>query len=257
MQKPNINGRAVLTHLFYVLIIVSIGGVLFVQYQYHLEKMAAAEDKNHEMAAQAKSLNDKIENLEKEIIDKKAEEDGRLEDYAAQLQKLSDQLLTCQSTLHSTQASLKICEESLKATQQPPSQPITPDQSPTPQQQISGFQCPAPEKINQSLEEGQWSDDNFKWWVEFSFRPLRVDEVVKDPFQVLFADGFLDCYYRIGPKEDDAEVSNTWMVIKGRPTDSNRMITLSPDWLACDVDGCSNKCEYKKPTDCQFDLSKP
>lgn len=114
------------------------------------------------------------------------------------------------------------------------------------------FQCPSADIVNQHIGEGQWQASQLKWWVEFSFRPLRDDEVIKKPFQVLFDGTHVDCYYRIGPQGGDTEISNTWLVIKGSSID--KKIILNNSWESCEIDGCENKCEYQNGHDCGFDL---
>lgn len=113
------------------------------------------------------------------------------------------------------------------------------------------FACPSGEEVNQHLDTGHWSDPNFKWWLEFSFRPLRDDEHVKKPFQVLYTGNSIDCYYRIGPKSSDEEISNTWVVIKGT---TQQPFQLNGDWEPCNMEGCEKKCEYHNGTGCNFDL---
>lgn len=114
------------------------------------------------------------------------------------------------------------------------------------------FECPTMSIVNNHLDTGQWSDVDMNWWVDFTFRPLRDDEAVKKPFQALFDGTYIDCYYRIGPAQNEEEISNTWMVIKGAST--VKKIIPSATWKPCEVEGCEQKCDYEKSIRCKFEL---
>lgn len=288
-------GKSLLSILLMILILCTMGGLLFVQYHHFKDKVG-------DQAQVIKTLNQDIDDLKNQLkvhdtnqTESRAETKKRLSEYAKQIEKVTIDFKTLKQQCDKAAIDLAQCKnenEDLKKAQSELQQPIQPTTDPEaaqtskpensqtqpPEPEASAvaaepesklneltssetkpleaistdYQCPSAAIINQNIQSGQWSDPNFNWWVEFSFRPLRDDEAVKKPFQALYDGSHVDCYYRIGPKDSDEEISNTWIVIKGAST--SKSIELKSEWMPCDVEGCVQKCEYQNGSGCSFEL---
>ncbi len=114
------------------------------------------------------------------------------------------------------------------------------------------YQCPSADTINSHLATGNFIENNITWWLDFSFRPIHSNEEVKATYKTLFSGKFMDCYYRIGPKDSDDVVNGIWIVIKGAA--KNYTFLPSDNWKDCDIEGCTKICEKEDDSACEFGL---
>lgn len=117
-----------------------------------------------------------------------------------------------------------------------------------------GYQCPSADVINKHLQVGQFNTDEVVWWLDFSFRPLNLNEEVKSPTKILFDGNFVDCYYPVGLIGSEDVIQGIWMVYKGSVKDFD--VTTENGWENCDMEGCLKSCNFSNSSSCTFYLEK-
>lgn len=117
-----------------------------------------------------------------------------------------------------------------------------------------GYQCPTADVVNEHLQVGQFNTGEVVWWLDFSFRPLNLNEEVKSPTKTLFDGNFVDCYYPVGLKGSNDVIQGIWMVYKGSVKDFD--VSTENGWENCDMEGCLKSCNFSDSSSCMFYLEK-
>ncbi|MCS5709572.1 hypothetical protein CC99x_011765 [Candidatus Berkiella cookevillensis] len=277
-------GKSLIIHLFILLLLGASLGLVFVYHQYFQQQLTDKHLALDKAQTEIRALENEIRQIKASYAQATSPEAKAAQAalYAQQLEKMAQEKQNLQKNYDALNLSLTECQtthaagnlsspNSNTATEQSSQAlPLEAPLSPTPQSypepgksdntistinnmiEKDHFECPIPRIVNSHLDTGQWSDIDMKWWVDFTFRPLRDDEEVKKPFQALFDGIHVDCYYRIGPAHNEEEISNTWIVIKGVST--HKAITPNNAWQPCEVEGCERRCEYENGTSCSFEL---